>query len=127
MSSKAPNWVAEASESGDVIEVLNNEGGDGTAVLYLCPGCGSHHLLILEGSPRVMNTAADTGARWTWNGDKKKPSLTPSVRVSYPMVTTRKHQPKTTCHHWIKNGVAEMCEDHPGDKSGRKLKLDRVG
>lgn len=43
---------------------------DGT-LMFKCPGCSTQHALKVSGP----------GAVWTWNGDVRSPTLSPSVLV----------------------------------------------
>jgi hypothetical protein len=53
-------------------KVLLNEGG---GITFWCPGCdGAHAIQHGEGA----------GPRWGWNGSIENPTLTPSVKVTWP-------------------------------------------
>lgn len=57
------------------------------AVVYVCPGCGSHKAIPLCGI-------------WTFNGDFDSPTLHPSVKVE-----------SSGCHATITAEIAHFAED----------------
>ena len=44
----------------------------GQLLFFWCPACATHH------APRVSGTS---GPVWTWNGDRDRPTVQPSIRV----------------------------------------------
>lgn len=56
---------------------------------FLCPACKCSHM------PRVVGPEP-----WIWNGDLEKPTLQPSVRVTY----YRGDQPDSQCHSQVTDG-----------------------
>lgn len=61
-----------------------------------CPGCEGGH-----GVPVTGNRA------WTWNGDRDKPTLSPSVLVNPGRSNPTAH----VCHVFIKEGKIEFLSD----------------
>lgn len=58
---------------GDFIWSHNMSDGEPSCILFVCPcGCGD-----LTGVPV---RPAPQGPHWNWNGDKDKPTLTPSLQ-----------------------------------------------
>lgn len=51
-------------------DITNNETEH--RVCFYCPGCESHHWVVVRGK---------SGPVWQWNGDRDKPTFTPSVLV----------------------------------------------
>ncbi len=76
---------------------------DGT-LLYLCPGCRQHHGV--------------NAARWNWNGDLEAPTLSPSVKHTYP--------DGTVCHYFIRGGLIEYCSDSAHSLAGRTVPMRDV-
>lgn len=71
-------------------------GGHG-GVSFFCPGCGYRHYVTTgEGAP----------ARWSWNGDLEKPTLTPSVLVR--------------SGHYVPGSEAEDCWCTFEERTGRE-------
>lgn len=67
-----------------VLDMISSS--DGTTDQYAqfkCPGCGSMHCLGV--GPQAI------GARWGWNGDKAKPTFTPSVLAQGNKLTLNEH------------------------------------
>lgn len=62
-------------------------GNDGTVhLMFWCPGCDEAH------GPIVERTAA-ARPLWTWNGDRERPTLSPSilVRGTRPITDEERH------------------------------------
>lgn len=78
---------------------------DGT-LLYICPGCGGHHGVNAE--------------RWHWNGDLEKPTLSPSVKHTYP------EKPPHICHYFIRAGLIEYCRDSTHALAGKTVDLPDI-
>lgn len=60
--------------------------------IHWCPACDEFH-------PLFVNKPSPTGCMWVWNGDKDKPSFTPSIRVS------------DYCHYLITDGMLVFLSD----------------
>lgn len=88
---------------------------DGTYLMFWCPGCDGPH------GPRV---AGDPGTRplWTWNGDRERPTLSPSIRVQgkrrlsddeYHRIMRGEHLeiPDSLCHSFVREGRIEFLGD----------------
>ena len=61
-------------------------------LLFWCPGCDMVH---------GVSVGFGGGPRWGWNGDREKPTFTPSVRVTY--IWGPKQQ-RRTCHLHVVGG-----------------------
>ncbi len=44
---------------------------DGETVMFICPGCGSKHVVRVKGA-----------SPWAWNGSADKPTFAPSIRTT---------------------------------------------
>lgn len=65
--------------------LFESEDGMQTGLLYHCPGCGFPHQIHTKGP-----------VAWSWNGDREKPVLSPSVRVQCDL-STGAH----VCHSFV--------------------------
>lgn len=76
-------------------------------IKYHCPGCKHLHYVPTK--------------RWHWNGDREKPTLSPSVRHFIP---ANEYGPeKTICHYHLRNGILEFCGDCDHDLKGKNVPL----
>ena len=98
--------------------IVSEHGGE-QWVRYRCPGCGHDH--------------AVPAARWNWNGDVDKPTLSPSVRHYYEMpadVAKKKGRSKnrqvTTCHYHIEDGMIKFCNDCPHKLKNQTVELPEI-
>ena len=81
-------------------------------IAYPCPGCGEFHGLNIPGHP----------SKWYWNGDKDKPSISPSVlRKSGPLPNGSY---KTICHHFVKEGKLEFLGDCTHELKGQTVEME---
>ena len=86
---------------------------DGERVVFLCPGCGEHHGVWIKQPPEGGNRGL-----WTWNGDRTKPTFTPSI-----LVTTHQWDPPVTPENieewrnkpWKQTKVDRICHSHITD------------
>jgi hypothetical protein len=82
-------------------------------IMHWCPGCDCAHGIWIE----QPNPA--TGARWTWNGDAEKPTVSPSILCFTEADGVR----RTLCHYFIRNGNIEFCADSPHALKGQTVPL----
>lgn len=78
-------------KAGDFM-FATSQNNEPSSLLFICPcGCGKLRSVALK--PRAASPS------WDWNGDKEKPSLTPSINCL------------TGCqwHGWLTNGVFTSC------------------
>jgi hypothetical protein len=96
-------------------------------VSFQCPGCNeTHSIQIGEGS----------GPRWSWNGDKDKPTFKPSVLVTYdhwvPPYEFGKPKPehqtqvKDICHTFITDGQIQFLNDCTHSLAGQTVGLPSI-
>jgi len=75
---------------------LNNQSGDLSSYLFWCVGCEVYHSYDLS--------------RWKFNGNKVKPTFTPSLLID-------KSRPDRRCHLFVTDGKIRYCGDcHHGLK-----------
>lgn len=92
---------------------LTNEDGTETSLVFTCPGCGDAHPV------RIASTDPARPA-WGWNGDREKPTFTPSLLVQYDYQDGR---PTKVCHSMIVDGSIQFLGDCTHDKRGQTLPL----
>jgi hypothetical protein len=79
---------------------------DGT-LTWMCPACQSGHGVPID--------------RWTWNGSLDKPTLSPSVRVSW----NYGDPPKEHCCHFIMtDGNIAFCGDCTHAMAGQTVPME---
>lgn len=81
--------------------------GDYRNVFYWCPGCKERHNIRVreEGVPRPS---------WNWNGSLTAPTFEPSVHYV------------DRCHHHVREGKIEYCNDCIHDLKGQTVDLPPV-
>ena len=77
---------------------------------WSCPGCGHDHVLRTSDDPLVMCWPS-TGAKWTWNGDMVKPTLSPSVNLP------------GYCHFFMHDGQLQFCGDSAHALKGQTVPM----
>lgn len=81
-------------------------------VAFWCPGCDGAH---------VVNTGRNG---WLWNGDAEKPTLMPSVLVTYSGHDADQGcAPPARCHSFVENGEIRFLGDSTHGLSGRTVPL----
>ena len=111
--------------------------GNHTArLMFWCPGCRDHHTVPVK----LADAAAGQG--WTWNGDRERPTLSPSLITKTGHFTDvhkpgdpcwcsydREHpdQPSgfacVQCHLTLTDGVINFLGDCSHDLAGRQVPL----
>jgi hypothetical protein len=91
---------------GDVVEVFSLDGGK-QSVMFECPGCGYNHCV-------TVGHKNACGAQWTFNGDKQRPTLQPSILSrTGPWPDNHKTKPGKTdvCHSFVRDGQIQFLDD----------------
>lgn len=109
-----------------------------------CPGCGNKHVLPTDATPfgETPSPHYVGRARWHFNGDFDKPSLSPSVHVRsghYAYDQTEKgdcyctyyeehpqeeqHYSCYVCHFFLREGVIEFLGDCTHALAGKTVEL----
>ena len=91
-----------ASTKTDVIFQMNDE-----IIIFFCPACQDYHDIHIKGE-----------IKWKWNGDKKKPTISPSLLV-------QGGSKALYCHSIIKDGKIYYYEDSKHSWAGRTLQMIR--
>ena len=81
------------------------------ALLFDCPGCGHLH------APIVHVVGSYKGPTWQWNNNFEKPTLSPSVKVTWS------NPREYTCHFFVREGRIEFCHDCTHDSAGQTLDM----
>lgn len=96
-----------------IAELHHSGYGTGRAFLFMCPGCGCHHIFQThwnDGSPA-----------WKWNGDFDKPTVHPSI-----LVTTKYPDRTDVCHSFITNGRIQFLTDSTHALAGQTVELPEL-
>jgi len=80
--------------------------------LFDCPGCGNSHG-VWTSSPN------HNGAKWNFNNDMNKPTVSPSIVV---------HGEKNNviCHSYISNGMIQFLVDCTHHLAGQTVELPEI-
>jgi hypothetical protein len=89
---------------------------------HWCPACEGVH---------CIQTDAESGPRWTFDGNVDKPTFGPSVRITYngPDADTRSDRrdgaraPSRCCHYFLIAGELRFCGDCSHELSGKTIPL----
>lgn len=72
-------------------------------LIFWCPGCDGPH------TPRIEGAHA-----WTWNGDRERPTLTPSILVRDGVFV---------CHSYLTDGQIKFLDDCTHDLANKTVPL----
>lgn len=81
--------------------------------MFHCSGCKFEHGLWLDPNHSDGNS-------WNWNGDVHKPTISPSILVSW---NEGPEQKKQVCHSFIKEGRIQYLGDCTHHLSGQTIDL----
>lgn len=78
----------------------------GTHLTFWCPACNNPHTIPVDGS-----------RGWTWNGDRERPTIQPSIRVSggggyccHAVVTAGRIAFQGDCTHALAGQTVDLIE-----------------
>lgn len=99
------------------MNVLRNVSGDG--LMFWCPGCDNNHAVSHGSGP---------GPRWVWNNDLVKPTLTPSILVTYPanpkaVEEFKEWRTERRCHSFVTAGRIRFLDDCTHSLAGQTVDL----
>lgn len=82
--------------------------------LFWCPACDGAHGIGIK----------PPGPVWTWNGDKDKPTFSPSIKVTYngADADTPEGIP-SICHSFVRDGKIQYCSDSSHKLAGQTVEL----
>ena len=98
--------------SAKLRKVICSVPDQGFGLAYWCQGCESAH---------IVWTKRPTRPCWTWDGNKEKPTFTPSVLVT--MTSDDPEIPSERCHTFIRAGMVEFLTDCTHKYAGQTLPL----
>lgn len=88
------------------------------SIFFWCPGCARSHSVY----PRPLQNPI-TGASWTWNGDRDKPTLFPSILVKTEFTENR---PAKVCHLFVTDGTIQYLSDCTHSMAGQTIEMVEV-
>jgi len=90
-------------------EVVTGPDEDGVLIFW-CPGCQGYHG-VWTGKPNDL-----TGANWSWNRDRVKPTFSPSILVNKGVNIGR-------CHSFVRDGMIQFLGDCDHNLKGQTVPL----
>ncbi len=87
-----------------------------TGWMIRCPACNWHEF------PKV----GKPGASWTFNGDRERPTFTPSMNelINGPGEHHRPDVPTRRCHFIVTDGQIQFCGDCTHELNGKTMPLE---
>lgn len=95
-------------------------GEAGSGIVFWCPGCDQAHAVRTSGTGGTGGRY--TQARWEWNGDGDKPTISPSV-LRRDWETDIKGQPSSVCHSFVRSGQIQFLDDCTHHLRGQTVPL----
>lgn len=83
-----------------------------TRLVFDCPGCECSHGVPVDGS-----------RGWKWNGDKVKPTVSPSILVTWDWGNSREQK---RCHSYVRDGNIQFLGDCTHKLAGKTVPLQPV-
>lgn len=87
-------------------------------LMFFCPGCRCSHAVNVK----LKNQAQ--GPLWSWNGSLEKPTLSPSILVTYGR-DPRPDRPQT-CHSFVSEGRIQFLTDCQHALAGQTVVLQPI-
>ncbi|MGE3404359.1 MAG: DUF6527 family protein [Vicinamibacterales bacterium] len=99
------------------VEAPCDTNGQQSYLWLWCDGCETHHVVPITG-PRA----------WQFNGDVEKPTLAPSIRVTYPRTANGGREPLSakTCHSFVRDGRWQYLSDCTHRLAGQTVPLPEL-
>lgn len=114
--------------------------GPTTRLMFWCPGCQDHHDVPVR---LASDPVPADGRGWVWNGERDRPTLTPSLLTKTGHFTEghkpgdpcwcsydaeRPNDPSgfrcVICHLFLTDGVISYLGDCTHDKAGQQVPLE---
>ena len=87
----------------------------GDLLRFRCPGCNTIH---------AVRSSSDGRPNWSWNGSLDKPTLSPSVLVSYDGSDAGLNgAPPAICHSFVKDGRIQFLNDCTHSLAGHTVDM----
>lgn len=110
--------------------IVNDGEGRFYGIRFDCPGCAlvgdrsGIHVLPVDWAPAgAERSPHQTGAKWGFNGDLERPTLTPSVLSTFHVGPERT---PFTCHSFVRDGQIQFLGDCTHALAGQTLDLPEV-
>lgn len=92
-----------------------------TQLTFECPGCDSLHVVNIQ----------PPGPVWSFNGDSDKPTLSPSIRVTWPANPNateefKEWRTERVCHSFVKDGMIQFLSDCYHPLAGKTVELPEI-
>ena len=94
----------------DVVQSITDVSEVEELMCFECPGCGIDHEFRIKSPTRPC---------WTFNGDKVKPTFSPSLLVKWGDMD----EPNKVCHSYVREGIIEFLSDCTHRLAGKSVPL----
>lgn len=94
-----------------IAEIVNEDGHD--YLWFWCAGCHTHHRVPVTGPKK-----------WEWNGSVEKPTLKPSILITYSGVRSDDVPVHKVCHSYVTDGRIQYISDSTHALSGQTVDLE---
>ena len=108
------------------IKLILDKDNDFYGIEFLCPGCKyvddttqRHSIRVNQIPVGYKASSIPLNVSWNWNVDLEKPSITPSVKRSFP----RKDGKVYICHSVITDGYITFVNDSTHPLAGQRVEL----
>lgn len=91
-----------------MLDVIDDSHNSLSFIAY-CPGCKMLH--VITANPEAM-------IKWDWNGDRLKPTFSPSLLVRYTVPAG-----DVVCHSFIRNGQWQFLSDCTHSLAGQTVNM----
>ena len=95
-------------------------------LLFWCPGCKqSHGVITREVDPTRLNERSleiwekNGRPKWTFDGNMKKPTFTPSIHV-------KDRDDGTMCHFFVRAGMIQFLDDCKHKLAGQTVPMENL-
>lgn len=95
--------------------VVDHTGGD-YGIRFDCPGCGESHVVPTK----------PTARGWDFNGSLERPTISPSLLVTYRGVDDDGSRVETRCHSFVRDGRIEFLSDCTHALAGQTVDLPEI-
>lgn len=100
------------------VKGLSAAGSDATLMMiFWCPGCKNPHPFRIARDP----SEGPNYPVWGFNGDREKPTFTPSLMVHPTPVNADGSQYQRRCHLFLTNGQIQFCSDSEHSLAGQTV------
>lgn len=76
-----------------------------------CPGCNTVHTIFVAGNEKP---------RWDWNGDREKPTFSPSILVQQDWGPNHEQR---ICHSFVRDGQWQFLGDCTHELKGKTVDM----